>query len=87
MMRACVDCGKQFDPADSMMGDQGQCQNCWEAHCDRTWWAMHNALALRRLDRIRAYLAVRAGRRMKLTVQSLVLAPASTPGAQGGQDA
>lgn len=42
----CKTCGKEFDPADSLMGDLGQCQECWEEHCDKTWWEMHDSLAL-----------------------------------------
>lgn len=43
-MIRCLDCGKQFDPLDSMMGDEGQCQLCWEAECSRSWWAMMKLL-------------------------------------------
>jgi hypothetical protein len=34
----CTDCGKEFDPRESLMGDEGQCQLRWEAECDRSWW-------------------------------------------------
>lgn len=34
----CTDCGKDFDPSDSLMGDLGQCQECWEAQCSEAWW-------------------------------------------------
>ena len=41
-MKICVDCNREFDPRESLMGDeeQPQCQLCWEAECDRSWWAM-----------------------------------------------
>jgi hypothetical protein len=34
----CKDCKQTFDPDDSLMGDEGQCQNCWEAEASRGWW-------------------------------------------------
>jgi hypothetical protein len=37
-MIRCVDCRVEFDPADSLMGSEGQCQDCWESECDRSWW-------------------------------------------------
>ena len=38
----CKGCGKEFDPSDSIMGDEGQCQcqDCWELECDAAWWRM-----------------------------------------------
>jgi hypothetical protein len=44
-MKICKDCGAEFDPRDSLMGDEGQCQMRWEAECDRSWWA-----EMKRLD-------------------------------------
>lgn len=44
-MIRCVFCGKEFDPASSLMADQGECQECWERECDDSWWA-----CMRRLD-------------------------------------
>ncbi len=44
-MKTCVDCKQEFDPRESLMGDEGQCQLCWEAQCDRSWWE-----CMRRLD-------------------------------------
>jgi hypothetical protein len=38
-VKRCKDCGKEFDLRDSLMGEEGQCQECWEAQCDRAWWA------------------------------------------------
>jgi predicted nucleic acid-binding Zn-ribbon protein len=58
----CTDCGQSFDPRDSMMGDEGQCQGCWEKECDRSWWSYHNALAAAHLWRIRQRLAERTMR-------------------------
>jgi hypothetical protein len=46
-MKICVDCGQEFDPCESLMGDEGQCQLCWEAVCDRSWWEY-----MRRLDEV-----------------------------------
>ena len=46
-MKICFDCGEEFDPRDSLMGEEGQCQDCWEAECDRSWWAM-----MKRLDEV-----------------------------------
>jgi len=43
-MKTCVDCGREFDPRESLMGDEGQCQMCWEAERDRAFWAMMIAL-------------------------------------------
>jgi hypothetical protein len=34
----CTDCNQPFNPEDSLMGDEGQCQNCWEAESSRGWW-------------------------------------------------
>lgn len=36
----CTRCGINFDPRDSIMGDEGLCQDCWEAQCSDSWWAM-----------------------------------------------
>ena len=36
--KICTDCGKPFNPRESLMGEEGQCQLCWEAQCDRSWW-------------------------------------------------
>lgn len=36
--KRCVDCGLKFDPAESLMGTEGQCQDCWEEDCNRAWW-------------------------------------------------
>ena len=44
-VKTCVDCGASFDPRESLMGEEGQCQLCWEGECDRSWWEM-----MRRLD-------------------------------------
>ena len=46
-MKTCIDCGEEFDPRDSLMGEEGQSQDCWEAECDRSWWAM-----MKRLDEV-----------------------------------
>jgi len=40
----CKDCGEAFDPRESMMGDEGQCQDCWEAECSESWWRMVSTL-------------------------------------------
>jgi hypothetical protein len=37
-MKTCTDCGQTFDPRESLMGEDGQCQLCWEAECDRSLW-------------------------------------------------
>jgi len=34
----CTNCGREFDPRESLMGEECQCQLCWEAECDRSWW-------------------------------------------------
>ena len=44
-VRICNDCKRDFDPAESLMGEEGQCQDCWEHECDRSWWAF-----MKRLD-------------------------------------
>ncbi len=41
----CVDCREQFDPANSLMGSEGQCQDCWEEQCNASWWRL-----MKRLD-------------------------------------
>lgn len=40
-------CGETIEAGDGWPGegDETICQGCWEAYCDRTWWAMVAALA------------------------------------------
>lgn len=38
LLAVCQECGLVFDVEDSLMGDEGQCQNCWEAEASRGWW-------------------------------------------------
>jgi hypothetical protein len=44
----CVNCGEVFNPESSLMGDEGQCQNCFEAEASRGWWL--EIIALNKLE-------------------------------------
>lgn len=35
----CSRCGKK--PAEWIVGDEGYCQMCWEAHCSEEWWRLN----------------------------------------------
>jgi hypothetical protein len=43
-MKTCIGCGEEFDPLESLMGEEGQCQECWEDECDQSWWVAILAL-------------------------------------------
>lgn len=36
----CLHCAKTFSPDSSLMGDEGQCQDCWESEVSKSWWEM-----------------------------------------------
>jgi len=36
----CTKCGCEFKEDESTGSDIGLCQDDWEAHADRGWWAM-----------------------------------------------
>jgi hypothetical protein len=44
----CLDCGLDFDLATSLMGSENQCQDCWEADCNRSYWAARNHAVIAR---------------------------------------
>jgi len=42
----CVVCGKPFDPRESLVGDQKECQLCWEGYCANQFWRLFPHLPL-----------------------------------------
>lgn len=59
----CVDCQQPFDPSASLMGEEGQCQMCWENQCDRSWWDTVDAVTR---------INIRRRRRNRLIVSALI---------------
>ena len=45
-MTACHTCKRPTNDETVWLGEAGRdiCQDCWEAECDRSWWAMVNAV-------------------------------------------
>lgn len=42
----CIDCEQEFKPEDSLGGEFGQCQDCWEKFCSSTWWEIQKEIAI-----------------------------------------
>lgn len=75
----CVDCRREFDPRHSLLGDEGQCQECWERYCDESWWSEMQSLEARFYEPQRKAMEHRIPLEVREDIAAFLLAAGRRP--------